>query len=454
MTCIATAPVSPSRAYQYDTLGRPTSRTLARQGATRNDAFTSNDRSELISDIVDGTALNGWDYDNIGNRRMEHRSDGYEIYTANQLNQYTAIEDQEGTFQPTYDDDGNQTRIKTSTGVWNVTYNAKNRPVLFSKDDNSVSVECTYDYMGRRATKKVTENGTVTLHQRYLYRGYLQIACCDLLRPAHPCIWFITWDPTQPEATRPLAIQKDATWYTYGWDVTKNTCEIFGQSGYIRATYTYSPYGLVSSVGDVEQPFQWGGEFFDTETKLVYYNQRYYSPNDGRWLSRDAYTSFIFSPENLYLYVRNNPLKNTDFIGFVPDTVPMICDITCYNDDDTCDWECHCPPGYISTRLQGGGSAYFYKHSCDKSTPPLFDKYCVREKPLFRPKNTRIKAERRETEEQPSYSRTPIPSGETIMVVGTLAAVGLLALCVVLSGGTGAAAAAALLFASSILNVK
>ena len=63
MTCIATAPVSPRRAYQYDTLGRPTSRTLARQGATRNDAFTYNDRSELISDVVDGTGLNGWDYD-------------------------------------------------------------------------------------------------------------------------------------------------------------------------------------------------------------------------------------------------------------------------------------------------------------------------------------------------------------------------------------------------------
>ena len=27
------------------------------------------------------------------------------------------------------------------------------RPVLFTKDDNSVSVACTYDYMGRRATK-------------------------------------------------------------------------------------------------------------------------------------------------------------------------------------------------------------------------------------------------------------------------------------------------------------
>ena len=140
-----------------------TARTITRQGTTRNDAYTYNNRSELISDVVDGTGLNGWDYDNIGNRRMEHRSNGYEIYTANNLNQYTAIEDEaHDVFTPTYDADGNQTRVKTSTGIWNVTYNAKNHPVLFTKDDNSVSVECTYDYMGRRATKKVTENGTVT----------------------------------------------------------------------------------------------------------------------------------------------------------------------------------------------------------------------------------------------------------------------------------------------------
>ncbi len=441
------------RTYTYDILGRLTARTTARQGAVVEDSFSHNTRSELVEAQVNAKEYE-YAFDNIGNRQYSIEDNNAVMYDTNELNQYSAVsENGVSAFEPQFDADGNQTLIKTDTGIWSAVYNAKNRPVALTNDENNIVVEYRYDSSGRRAYKKVTTNGTVILHQRYIYRSYLQIACIDLTRTVHPALWFITWDPTQPEATRPLAIQKDATWYTYGWDVTKNTCEIFGQSGYIRATYTYSPYGLVSSVGDVEQPFQWGGEFFDTETKLVYYNQRYYSPNDGRWLSRDAYTSFIFSPENLYLYIRNNPLKNTDFIGFVPDTVPMICDITCYNDDDTCDWECHCPPGYISTRLQGGGSAYFYKHSCDKSNPPLFDKYCVREKPLFRPKNTRIKAERRETEEQPSYSRTPIPSGETIMVVGALAAVGILALCV-LSGGTGAAAAAALLFASSILNVK
>ncbi len=33
-------------------------------------------------------------------------------------------------------------------------------------------------------------------------------------------------------ATRPLAIQKDGTWYTYGWDLTKNICEVYGQHGF------------------------------------------------------------------------------------------------------------------------------------------------------------------------------------------------------------------------------
>ena len=54
-------------------------------------------------------------------------------------------------------------------------------------------------------------------------------------------------------ATRPLAIQKDATWYTYGWDLSKNICEVYGQHGYIRTAYTYTPYGQVTAKGDVEQ---------------------------------------------------------------------------------------------------------------------------------------------------------------------------------------------------------
>ena len=41
--------------------------------------------------------------------------------------------------------------------------------------------------------------------------------------------------------TRPLAIQKDGTWYTYGLDLTKNVCEVCSTTGYITTTYTYPP---------------------------------------------------------------------------------------------------------------------------------------------------------------------------------------------------------------------
>ena len=203
--------------------------------------------------------------------------------------------------------------VKTKTGIWTVVYNAENRPTSFTNTDSGTIVECTYDYMGRRATKKVSVNGSVTLHQRFLYRGYLQISCCDLTRSNHPCLWLITWDPSQTVATRPLAIQKDGTWYTYGRDLTKNICEVYGQHGYIRTNYSYSPYGEVTISGDVTQPIQWSSEFYDLETKLVYYNYRYYNEITGNWITRD----FIPDEKNYfnYDYARRSPLLYFDYLG-------------------------------------------------------------------------------------------------------------------------------------------
>ncbi len=216
-----------------------------------------------------------------------------------------------GSVTKTYDAAGNQTLVKTTTGIWTVAYDAENRPVSFTNAETNTVIECAYDYMGRRATKKVTVDGEVTLHHRYLYRGFLQIACCDLTRSNHPALWLTTWDPTQPIATRPLAIQKDGTWYTYGWDLTKNICELYGQHGYIRTNYTYPPYGAVTASGDVTQPIQWSSEFHDDELALVYYNYRHYNPTDGRWLSRD---SSLYNIMNLYAFM-SNKYYMMDYLG-------------------------------------------------------------------------------------------------------------------------------------------
>ena len=229
------------------------------------------------------------------------------------------VNDSEIDFQPEYDADGNQTRVKTSTGIWAVSYDTENRPTEFTSvaaDNTITTVHCEYDSMGRRAIKRVMVNGNVTLHQRYIYRGYLQIACIDLTRSHHPALWYITWDPTQNIATRPLALQKDGTWYTYGWDLTKNICEVYSSSGYIRTNYAYSPYGLPSqstngaAAGGITQPIQWSSEYNDTELGLTYYNYRHYNPVDGRWMGRDR----IYG-HNLYFYSTNDVIRRFDING-------------------------------------------------------------------------------------------------------------------------------------------
>lgn len=182
----------------------------------------------------------------------------------------------------------------------------------------------SYDSVGRRAFKKVTVEGTVTLHQRYIYRRFLQIASIDLTRSHHPCMWLLTWDPSQPIATRPLAIQLNGTWYTYGWDLTKNVCELFGSSGYISSAYSYSPYGSVLESGSTSQPIKWNSEFFDNETRLSYYNYRYYNYIEGNWISRDNINA---SREmmNLYRFALNNPVKMVDLLGKA--TCPFVIEI-------------------------------------------------------------------------------------------------------------------------------
>ena len=66
------------------------------------------------------------------------------------------------TFQPQFDDDGNQTLIKTATGIWSVAYNGENRPILWS--NGSTNIVMLFDRMGRRVIKN---------DQRFIYYGSL-----------------------------------------------------------------------------------------------------------------------------------------------------------------------------------------------------------------------------------------------------------------------------------------
>ena len=304
-----------SRSQSYDALGRPVTRTQQRgTEATRTDSFSYNGRNELTGATL-GTAPYGYSYDNIGNRKTAQEPAQELAYAANELNQYTRIEENaEAPFAPQYDASGNQTLIRTSTGIWTVAYNAANRAVSFTSRDGATVVECGYDYQGRRYMKKVTQNGTVTSHERCLYRGYLQLAALDMLDNRN-VLRTLLWDPLEPVATRPLALVQAASLYCYGWDFNKNVTEVFDARGTIAATYDYSPYGTVGSTGNLVQPVQWSSEMNDEELALVYYNYRYYNPADGRWINRDPIAEE--GGWNLYAFLGNSTQDKVDALGLV-----------------------------------------------------------------------------------------------------------------------------------------
>jgi len=81
------------------------------------------------------------------------------------------------------------------------------------------------------------------------------------------------------------------------------------------ATYKYGPWGeLISQTGTFDIPFRYAGYYFDSETGLYYLKARYYSPELGRFLTKDTVKGINDDPRtlNLYTYAEGNPVMNTD----------------------------------------------------------------------------------------------------------------------------------------------
>ena len=312
--------------YDYDALGRPTRRrdtwNTAAPKTTR--LFTYNSRGELVGDQLRPGGRFGYQYDNIGNRKEAFEFGNTTDYETDELNRYAGIAGNgAAAFVPQYDADGNQTLVKTSTGIWTVTYNAENRPVKFESEDGGTTVECAYDSMGRRFEKKVTVGGTTGFHARYLYRDYLQVAECDLTGETPKLVRSYLWDPSEPEATRVLAMTR---WEANGTqvkehlycmhDAMKNVTSLFGEARGRRALYEYRSYGgLVTSEGNMaqENKFRFSCEYMDDELGLIYYNYRHLNPRDGRWISRDPIAEQ--GGWNLFAFVNNNGIINFDYLG-------------------------------------------------------------------------------------------------------------------------------------------
>ncbi|MEW6155033.1 MAG: RHS repeat-associated core domain-containing protein, partial [Actinomycetota bacterium] len=98
-------------------------------------------------------------------------------------------------------------------------------------------------------------------------------------------------------------------------DQVGSTRQLTSATGEVVATFTYGPYGeLSSATGTATTPLRFAGEYTDTETGFVYLRARYYDPATGQFISRDPLTALTGEP---YLYAAGNPINAIDPLGLL-----------------------------------------------------------------------------------------------------------------------------------------
>ncbi len=91
-------------------------------------------------------------------------------------------------------------------------------------------------------------------------------------------------------------------------------------SGQVTLANAYEPYGnLAQTAGSAQTSYGFTGEWTDP-SGMVYLRARYYSPNDGRFLTRDTWMGDYNRPLSLnrWEYVEGNPVNLTDPSGHYP----------------------------------------------------------------------------------------------------------------------------------------
>jgi len=126
----------------------------------------------------------------------------------------------------------------------------------------------------------------------------------------------------------PLAMQRGINVYWYHGDGLGSVTEVTDVAEAVAEQYVYDSFGNLYVYDGLGNPlpqtgignyFTYIGREYDYESDLYYLRARYYSPEQGRFLSRDplddSETLVLPFRLSLYTYARNNPVRFKDPLG-------------------------------------------------------------------------------------------------------------------------------------------
>jgi RHS repeat-associated protein len=257
--------------YTWDVASRITSMNDGKYGYDKT--------SQLVSATYDRSPAEKYEYDLNGNRLS---------YTTGRNNQLL----HDGRFIYQYDDEGN----RTAKGATKYFWDHRNR--LIKVETPEETVEYVYDHRNR-LVKRVTSKDV----EHFVHDGWQIVAILD--GDGNDKERFF-WGAKQDE----LIAQNSV--YTL-CDHLGTVRSIVGSDTATRLEY--DAFGrLISKSGNVDSRFKFTGKMTDDVTGLQWNINRWYDSSVGRWISEDP-IGFSGRDVNLFRYVNNNTISNTDPLG-------------------------------------------------------------------------------------------------------------------------------------------
>ncbi|WP_435212528.1 RHS repeat-associated core domain-containing protein [Streptomyces sp. bgisy034] len=277
----ASLPGGITRTTGYDTTGAISSVTYAQDGETIGDLTYTRDERTLQ------TGLAG----SLARIALPAAERGTQFGKDNRITAYDGR-----TFS--YDADG---RL-TGDGVREYTWNARGELTGLTQAGETSSFG--YGPLGDRVSKTI--GGTAS---RYLTDGANPLVEQDDSGETAATVATSGLDEF-------LTRTEDGTTQVYLTDALGTVVGLAGMDGTVATTYAYDPYGTPAASGTAtSNPYTFTGRE-DDGTGLLYYRNRYYDPQTGRFVSQDPIGQA--GGVNLYQYALSSPTTYTDPLGNSP----------------------------------------------------------------------------------------------------------------------------------------
>jgi len=280
--------------YDYDNLDRL--KTL-KDSKFEKRSFKYDNENQLLSVSYGSYRKDTYLYDAAGNRTK------WNDLKASFNKRHQLVK--QGNTLCSYDTRGNMIKLQNSKGTWQYSFNKQNC-LIRAESSNGIIVTFSYDAFGRRIWKRC---GSQEI--RYLWMGEVLIG------------ELIYIDKTQvvekeylykPGTYIPLLVKINNKVYFYHTDHLGTPWRLIDMRGKIVWEANYCPFGQAYiKISEVTNNLRFPGQYWDEETKLHYNRFRYYSPEFGRYISKDP-IGYLAGLNN-YIYVGNNPVNIIDPTG-------------------------------------------------------------------------------------------------------------------------------------------